>query len=267
LHVYLSPHLDDAVLSCGAAIHQRCHAGDRVVVLTIFAGAPDDSRPLASHARLLYDPLGTPDEGVSLRRDEDRAALALLGAEAEYLHLPDCVFRCDPVSGVACYGTKPAVFGAIHPQERELPDHLAELLIRWLRQYPGASVYAPLAVGSHVDHLICRRAASRLHEHDWPVCYYEEFPYCDPAFPYEDQAENVTHSSLDTVLAEPQNRDLGSRLHPLSDLDLEKKITAIKAYESQLAPIFSQISDVGPRVRTYAESVGSGKPAERLWKR
>ena len=36
-HVYLSPHLDDAVLSCGGAIHRAGAAGEAVLVITVFA--------------------------------------------------------------------------------------------------------------------------------------------------------------------------------------------------------------------------------------
>src|SRR5581483_8324878 len=68
----LSPHLDDAVLGCGAWI--AAHAGVRV--LTVFAGAPSAAA------------------GIAARRAEDRAALELLGAEPEWLDW------CDDQYGV-----------------------------------------------------------------------------------------------------------------------------------------------------------------------
>jgi LmbE family N-acetylglucosaminyl deacetylase len=39
-HVYLSPHLDDAVLSCGGLIHRQVRAGQPPLVITLFSGQP-----------------------------------------------------------------------------------------------------------------------------------------------------------------------------------------------------------------------------------
>ncbi len=39
-HVYLSPHLDDAALSCGGAIARHVAAGQRVLVVTICSAVP-----------------------------------------------------------------------------------------------------------------------------------------------------------------------------------------------------------------------------------
>ena len=39
-HIYLSPHLDDAALSCGGGIAAQRAAGERVLVVTFCTGAP-----------------------------------------------------------------------------------------------------------------------------------------------------------------------------------------------------------------------------------
>ena len=52
-HVYLSPHLDDAVLSCGGLIHRQVVAGQRPLVVTIFAGTPPVDVELSDFARFL----------------------------------------------------------------------------------------------------------------------------------------------------------------------------------------------------------------------
>lgn len=41
-HVYLSPHLDDVIFSCGSAISKQHRIGDSILVITIFAGTPSD---------------------------------------------------------------------------------------------------------------------------------------------------------------------------------------------------------------------------------
>ncbi|WP_446010685.1 PIG-L family deacetylase [Candidatus Electrothrix sp.] len=40
-HIYLSPHYDDAALSCGGSIHMQAKQQEPVAVITVFAGAPD----------------------------------------------------------------------------------------------------------------------------------------------------------------------------------------------------------------------------------
>ena len=44
----------------------------------------------------------------------------------------------------------------------------------------GTVVFAPLAIGRHVDHIITRDAAARLR---FPVVYYSDFPYSESALP------------------------------------------------------------------------------------
>ncbi len=38
-HIYLSPHYDDAALSCGGSIHKQATQQEPVAVITVFAGA------------------------------------------------------------------------------------------------------------------------------------------------------------------------------------------------------------------------------------
>ena len=74
--VILTPHFDDAVLSCW----QVLEAGEEVVVVNVFTASPAAGRPLAWWDRLT----GARDSFARMaeRRAEDRAALALAGREA-----------------------------------------------------------------------------------------------------------------------------------------------------------------------------------------
>ena len=56
-HVLLSPHLDDAVLSCGANIAQQIAGSESVEVLTIFTGHPRLDL-LSSYAVKLHEAAG-----------------------------------------------------------------------------------------------------------------------------------------------------------------------------------------------------------------
>ncbi len=74
----VSPHLDDAVLSLGSAIHRAARAGARVTVVTVLAGDPRSSMPAGPwDARAGF---ATAGEATVARRREDERACALVGA-------------------------------------------------------------------------------------------------------------------------------------------------------------------------------------------
>ena len=82
---YLSPHLDDAALSCGGRIYQERQAGLAVLVLTLMAGDPPPEAAETSfvaelHARWELDAASNP---VAARRAEDKRALSLLDAHGQ----------------------------------------------------------------------------------------------------------------------------------------------------------------------------------------
>ncbi len=62
-HIYLSPHYDDAALSCGGAIVRHDLASEAALVATIFGGKPDYARlsPFAHsiHARRVREPISS----------------------------------------------------------------------------------------------------------------------------------------------------------------------------------------------------------------
>src|SRR4029079_4464549 len=83
----LSPHYDDAVLSCWHVLR----APETVVVVNVFAGAPPEGSPLGWWDRRT----GAHDsrDRVRARAREDRAALALAGRTAADLDLLEAQYR------------------------------------------------------------------------------------------------------------------------------------------------------------------------------
>jgi LmbE family N-acetylglucosaminyl deacetylase len=86
----LSPHVDDAVFSVGAALAQAARAGARVTVLTVLAGDPAATGPSGPwDARAGFADAGAASRG---RREEDRAACALIGATPVWLPFWDAQY-------------------------------------------------------------------------------------------------------------------------------------------------------------------------------
>ncbi len=213
--IYISPHFDDGVLSCGGLIYEQTRQGMTAEIWTICAGDPPPG-PLSPMARRIHLVWGTgsAEETVRLRREEDRQAASRVGASVFHADLPDCIYRRAP-NGELLYTH--SVFTPWNPLEKELPARLAALLQEKLA--PDDVLVCPLAIGGHVDHLLTRLAVERLGRR---VCYYADVPYVlnRPA-------------SLAPVTA-----GLNAKLHPVSGEGLHAWMEAIEAHHSQIRMLF-----------------------------
>ncbi|HXF98348.1 MAG TPA: PIG-L family deacetylase [Gaiellaceae bacterium] len=79
----VSPHLDDGILSLGAAIAAWARVGARVLLVTVFALEPASEAPSGGWDRRAG--FATEGEAARARREEDRRACAIVGAEPVWL--------------------------------------------------------------------------------------------------------------------------------------------------------------------------------------
>jgi LmbE family N-acetylglucosaminyl deacetylase len=225
-------------------------AGDRVLVVTVFAGKPSPDVPLSPFAQVLHAAWELVD-ATAARREEDAAALALLGAESVYWPYTDCIYRRTPDGGFP-YASEEALFGDVHPSDETLIAELAGRF-RALALEPASAVYAPLAVGCHVDHQIVRRAVAGLEG----VTYYEDYPYAGKPGAVEG-ALGIERWQEEVV--------------PLSSHALEAKIAAIACYSSQFITLgWADAEEMAAAVRAFAgrafaQQAGDGVSVERYWR-
>lgn len=254
-HVYLAPHLDDAVLSCGGNIHRLTASGEQVLVITVFAGEFKGSA-LSPFALEQHDYWGNPPRPMALRRAEDTAALTLLSAEACYLDYLDAVYRTGP-DGEWLYTQEEMLWGKVHPADpmarngtRAMADRLAGLL----PPQHQAIVYAPLGVGNHVDHQITHLAAEGLLELGYQVAFYEDYPYAERP------------GAIESALASTGAESWRLEAIPLREADLAAKVSALGYYRTQMLILFGGVEAMPNRVWAFAAS-RSPKVClvERLW--
>ena len=169
-HIYFSPHLDDAILSCAGRIAQQTGAGHQVLVVTVFAGSGDGAtRP---------PPAFAPFQDIPARRREDRRALDVVAADHRWLDFPDAIQRHRR------YASLVGITAPIAHREAPLRGAVTTEVARICRRWPAARLYFPLAIGNHVDHQITAAAgftlrSGRRWERD--VTFYEDTPYvCIP---------------------------------------------------------------------------------------
>ncbi len=247
-HIYLSPHLDDAALSCGGAIARHTSAGARVLVVTLCTAAPPPAGPFSHFANAVHQDWGlAPAEVVSERLREDDLALARLDADTYRAGLLDAIYRRPDA-----YNTREALFGTPAPDDSLLYS-THQLIAALHGRVPRATFYAPLGVGNHVDHQITHAAARA--GAGAVMAFYEDFPYMlwEGAFEQRMRALGLPFvaSTIDI------------------DSTLTRKIGAISAYASQLSSLFEDPTALAQLVGDYAENLRpeSGTYGERVWLR
>lgn len=202
----LSPHLDDAVLSCGLFLRQCQNA----VVSTIFAGIPEDSdAPTEWDASAGF---ASAREAMTIRREEDRQALSLLHGRPVWLDFLDSQYGFSP--------TIPALASAI-----------ASLIDR----YSPDTVLFPAGL-FHSDHALVHCAAvSILPRHAslrWLL--YEEAHYRRLPGLLQQRLANMLQHGLQATPWSTAMPDASAQA---------AKLAAIGCYASQLRALQAKIKD------------------------
>ena len=207
--VILSPHLDDAVLSCWHVLTKR----GELMVINVFAGVP-----AGLDAPGWWDRhTGATDsaERVRERIEEDRRALALAGRTAVNLGFLDEQYRHEA------------------PPLAALTEQIERLLA------PGARICAPAALADHADHVLVRAAALELRAAGFAVSLYADLPHATvhgwPAWVTgrsAQAAKDLAGAMWDAVLA--GTGAMTPAVHHLHVEDHARKLTAVRMYGTQL---------------------------------
>lgn len=191
----LSPHLDDAVFGCGRLLASAPGA----LVATVFAGRPPPGAMLTEWDRAAGFAAG--DDVVGRRRQEDRQALAILGARPRWLDLLDSQYGGAGLEEVA--------------------DALGELFA----EYRPDILLVPLGL-FHSDHRLVHRAALGLLDR-CPGCRW---------LVYEDALYRRIDDLRDPAVEELRRRGFSPRpvrFQEAADAVLRKR-EAVACYRSQL---------------------------------
>jgi LmbE family N-acetylglucosaminyl deacetylase len=227
----VSPHLDDAAFSVGGTLAALADAGHEVTVLTCFTASVPDPTGFALACQL---DKGLPADAdyMALRRAEDAAAMAVLGATPVHLDLPEAPHRG--------YGSAADLFAGVHEGDGAWRWIAGELEARdadlWL---------APQALGGHVDHVQVCRAVAGL---DRPVLWWRDSPYVlrDPAaVPAPDLPGGLVGVRL------PQRLDRRAEACACYATQLGFQFGGVEAMRSALAAL-SEVLLAGERARTVA---------------
>ncbi|MCK6470945.1 MAG: PIG-L family deacetylase [Planctomycetes bacterium] len=305
LAVVVSPHLDDAVFSCGGLIARLSQRG-QVLLLNLFTQFPQ--------AKMVRAVRLGPE-----RHAEEQAAARFLGVSTYSFNLLDAAFR-RPEYGMLGNIFKPPVQDDV-ASIKDLREEVLGFLDRLDYEY----LYVPLGIGWHVDHILTY-SIFEGQQADSRIRYYEDAPYCllpattryrlnelgmrhpgssDLSLAHAGQFESwwalsntYRKTALMTKLSPwalrvsaipavsfylyrllSYHKHLGS-LHakssqavrwepecvPIDDA-VDRKIDAMECYESQFKAFFHDRIDCRNLLESYAERItGCRSGIERLWR-
>jgi LmbE family N-acetylglucosaminyl deacetylase len=197
-----SPHFDDAAMGAGHLL--LAHPG--ATVCTVFAGRPDEYPATPTE----WDALGgfqPGDDVVAMRREEDLAALAVLGAEHHWLDFVDHQY--------------------LAPDERATADDVAPALAAVVDAITPTAVVLPLGI-ANPDHVVTHDAGTRVAQQRPDIAW----------FAYEDAG----YKHIPGMLAWRVSKLFHSDLWPTPMIvptlqDHARKRAAIECYTSQLEPL------------------------------
>jgi LmbE family N-acetylglucosaminyl deacetylase len=237
--IYVSPHFDDAVLSCGGLIWEQTQEGIPVEIWTVCGGGAPPG-PLSVLAMVCHHQWGieAADDVVTARRIENQEAAGLVGAETVNISIPDCIYRRSP-TGELLYPED--VFVPIHTFEKKMDADIAAALTSELR--PDDVIVSPLAIGGHLDHVLTRLAAEHL---ECPLWYYADIPYL----------------FNNPEMLVPATKGLEETLYPISEKGLEVWQSGIAAYASQILMLFETGEIMKKAIRVNWEN----RRGIRLWR-
>lgn len=230
--VFLSPHLDDAVLSCGGLIAEAAQSRE-IWVVTVFSES--GPAPYTRAARSFVRQCSAVDARTLFaeRRKEDTKILSEIGVKSLHLGIPDALFRrrVRPRFSFGLWELLPQEMRHRYPTYRfdiargriakgdgALNSELALTVGDVLSQTGARTLFCPVGVGNHVDHLIARAVAERFPE---SAVFYSDFPY--------------------NISAEPDENFLalnGLRAWTLDGYDAAVKQRLIQGYATQVPALF-----------------------------
>jgi LmbE family N-acetylglucosaminyl deacetylase len=228
--IYLSPHFDDAALSCGGLVWEQAQAGQVADIWTVCAGKPPvgDFSPFAQELHTRWE---VSQNSPAERRIEDVDSCRRLGASHRYFSIPDCIYRRHPQTGEFMYASEAALNGPLQPGDTQVIHTLLEELRQSLQ--PDATLVCPLGLGNHVDHQLTRQAVEGLVCTPW---YYADYPY-------------VLH--CEAKLEQMEQEGWVSQVFPISQGGLAAWLDSISAHGSQISTFWASDLEMRQAVTEY----------------
>jgi LmbE family N-acetylglucosaminyl deacetylase len=249
--VILSPHLDDAALSCGGLLHALRDKVSTLVVSiscgTIRVVAADGSCKVSTRKGHV---------SARTRRREDIAAMHSVDTDFVHLSFPDVIYRRSPLTGRLIYRNARETWIAPRVDDMGHIEELYLVLRRLCLDLGRILLLSPMGIGHHVDHQIAAQVALRMAATNAgaELLFYEDFPYVANS--------RIGRGDPDDPPKALQRLKLDPTQRFVVPVDTDAKMRLLQHYASQIAPLFGD--DDGMR-GCITSQIFQGQPCEYYW--
>ncbi len=153
--VFISPHLDDAILSCGALIYILRKKAE-IKIITIISKAGKNKLTKSAGAFLKASNYNNAENLFEDRKKEDKNICNYLKIEWKHMNFIDAAWRMSD-----------------NNQEIRMQEKIVMVLKKMTQK--TSLIFCPIGIGGHEDHLLVRKISDLLPERK--IIYYADYPY------------------------------------------------------------------------------------------
>jgi hypothetical protein len=183
---FISPHLDDAILSAGGLILSLAYE-TKLTIITIFTNYIDLSSNDIQTNNVNRKDYQSKINRTSIRKWEDFLVCKNLGLPCKHLNFTVASQRINRQSileklfgnifqkGNLLYpNAKDLLSGKVKKQDKILMKIIKSKLMKIIRSEKDTLIFSPIGIGKHVDHILTRDICTRYFRN---IIYWSDFPY------------------------------------------------------------------------------------------
>lgn len=254
-YLFLSPHLDDVILSCGMYIHKLIQSNSKVIIATVFSGSiqPQYLSPLA---RWFHSACKLGNNAMTVRRLEDKNVCKFIKADSIHLNLQECLYRKN-ANGSHRYLRESNIYNANLNKEKDTINKINLILKNKFKLNNFEKIYIPLGIGRHIDHLILREAVETLCTKGdiniRKVNYYEDIPYAC--------------NNRDVNWKIKLTKGLNYHSYNINEEEFNIYIKAISLYKSQVHMLWYNNTEMRRQLKNYFINNKNQMMMSGMWKK
>lgn len=254
-HIFFSPHIDDAIFSCGGLI-LKLLPKEKVLIVNVFCGTDQLKEKGYAQKYLRFCHCRNSKEYFSIRKTEEKALSLKFSFESLFLPFSEALFRSRKrgLSQKYLYNTKKKLFDQVNQHDkalvRKIKESISEIMLKTKNK--KVVLYFPLGLGKHVDHQIVNQIGKNFSDQNkklknTKIYFYQDFPY--------ELWEDKKKVTLDhKKLFKRENKIF------LCQDELDQKKAMINSYPSQVAALFGSKENFEKQFKVYYKN-----PYEYYW--
>lgn len=240
--IFFSPHLDDAILSCGGLIINLVRDKKKVLIVTVFneSDGTKTNKNITRHVKACgFDDIW---KLAKKREKEDKKMAKILKVKVLWLDEIEANYRENYKS------YKEIIEKKAIERELDLVGRVNSKINNILKKLlsKNGEVYFPMGLGNHIDHLIVNRSGLEATK-KYQVYFWEDYPYL---LFLKNKIEENKYS-------------LVKRIDVKENLNFKKKL--IENYDSQLKELFKYKEMYLSSFENYYQSIDNSELTKRVF--